>query len=144
MVDREGRTAFQFQQYHQQMEAEVQQYKTQMKRQQEEYDHLLEKFDELQLQFVSHKEKYEQAPKPQTQKHFIESPERIDELLSTTARLSDEVLMKTQQVKQYEKKVEAYKAQRDQAIQQAERYKGQLEMAPQQGGEEVRMYDTRV
>ncbi len=145
MVEHQGTINYQFQQYRQQKDAEIHQYQAQLEKERAAYGKLVDKFDELQLQFVNYKEDAEKQKKKE--KRVSKGSERsdVEKLVADTARLSDEVLMKTHQVRQYEKKVETYKAQRDQALQEVESYKAQLGMIQQQGGvnvdpEEVRIY----
>ncbi len=87
VAGRERKATSQFQQLFPHKKSDSRRYKTKLKAREEEYDQLLKRFDELQLLFVDHKEKYEQCEK-EVETYKVQRDQAIQQAVGYKAQLA--------------------------------------------------------
>ena len=104
-------------------------YQSEAKRLQAENYQIVERFDALQLELAKHKDllKHTRAQQKETQVQLHESHQRLEKIIADAAKLHDEVLAKTQQVKQYKKQADGYRAQLEQNKAELQQNRAELE-----------------
>ena len=129
MQDTEADLNYQFHEVIAQKGQEAQLYQSEAKRLQAENYQIVEKFDAIQLELVKHKDLLEhtRAQQKETQVQLHESHQRLEKNIADTAKLHDEVLAKTQQVKQYKKQADGYKARLEQNKAELQQNRAELE-----------------
>ena len=108
---------------------EVELYRSEARRLQAENHQVVKRFDAIQLELVNHKDLLEhtRVQQKETQVQLHKSHQRLEKNIADTAKLHDEVLAKTQQVKQYKKQADGYKAQLEQNKAELQQNRAELE-----------------